>query len=160
MLSDLVTVLFSWCIWKLVGEMNILVHNEPLPVLQIITVPSMEYQIKKVLFHMCCFSIVIEMKPIHVTRFVHIIVFGYLGTYFRTYMKVVSWQPFSLCSAWVKDVCLIFLCESITRVILHMNMSLKCTVPKTRHLTYPLLFIFKEENFLPNEEVSVRSISW
>ena len=53
---------------KLVGEMGILVHNEPVPVLQIMTVLIMEYQIKKVFFHMCCLSTVIEMKkPIHVT---------------------------------------------------------------------------------------------
>lgn len=97
---------------KLVGEMGILVHNEPVPVLQIITVLITECQIKKVFFHMCCFSTGIEMeKPIHVTT-------GYLGTYFRTYPIAVSWQPFSHCSALVKDVCLMFLYESVTRVIL------------------------------------------
>jgi len=78
---------------KLVGEMGIPVHNEPVPVLQIITVLIMEYQIKKVFFHMGCFSTVIEMKkPIHVT-------IGYLGTYFRTYTRAVLWQPFSHCNA-------------------------------------------------------------
>jgi hypothetical protein len=53
---------------KLVGEMDILVHNEPVPVLQIIIVLIKEYQIKKVFFHIGCFSTVIEMKkPIRVT---------------------------------------------------------------------------------------------
>jgi hypothetical protein len=73
--------------------MGILVHNEPVPVLQIITVLIMEYQIKKMLFHMCCFSTVIEMKkPIHVT-------IGYLGSYFRINTRAVSLQPFSHCNA-------------------------------------------------------------
>jgi hypothetical protein len=78
---------------KLVGEMGVLVHNDPVPVLQIITVLIMEYQLKKVFSHMGCFSTVTEMKkPIHVT-------IGYLGTYFRTYTRAVLWQPFSHCSA-------------------------------------------------------------
>lgn len=140
---------------KPVGEMGILVHNEPVPVLQITTVFIMEYQINKVFFHMCRFSTIIEMKkPIYVT-------IGYLGTYFRTYTRAVLWQPFFHCNAWVKDVCLIFLCESITRVITFTWMchfSVHC--PKPRHLTYTILFIFKEENFLPNEELSLWSICW
>jgi len=65
------------------GEMGILVHTEPVPVLQIITVLIMEYQIKEVFFHMCCFSTVIELKkPICV-------IIGNLGTYFKTYTRAV-----------------------------------------------------------------------
>lgn len=42
-------------------------------------------------------------------------IFGYI---FQNIHQSCIWQPFSHCNAWVKDVCLIFPCESIKRVIL------------------------------------------
>ena len=41
------------------GGMDILVHNEPVPVLQIITVLIMEYQIKKVFLFICALSVLL-----------------------------------------------------------------------------------------------------